>query len=139
MFKRISETSDDIYSRMSVKCLGIKLFVQSLCENKINQSKLAKLLCAINCNFLTCMEQQLYCTPNCFRPEAKDLQLCLSQLPNFNQYDFNSHSIQLDKLYEQNTCLLRYERFPFYREIHLKINLTDVRDLIFKLLHYLTC
>lgn len=28
--------------RMSVKFLGIKLFVQSLCENKINQSKTSK-------------------------------------------------------------------------------------------------
>lgn len=43
MFKRISETSDDIYSRMSVKFFGIKLFVQSLCENKINQSKTSKI------------------------------------------------------------------------------------------------
>lgn len=42
MFKRISETSDDIYSRMSVNFFGIKLFVQSLCENKINQSKTSK-------------------------------------------------------------------------------------------------
>lgn len=39
MFKRISETSDDNYSKMSVKFFGIKLFVQSLCENKMNQSK----------------------------------------------------------------------------------------------------